>query len=133
MSFRFKPEDFHGILGPQDDNGKVVGIWIDNAVAAVANRLLDEHVKTLPEVFAPTLDGYEPLTWRPSLSSSQLPIKMRARLWGVEEIKPEKKCEHKPNPWGMSMQYDEETKTSHATCLCHGCGKRLVAKWEPVE
>ncbi len=101
MSFRFRPEMFKDL--PDVELHRT-----EEVIAHEANRLLDEHVKTLPEVT------------------------MRARLWDIQEIKP-KECEHKPNPWGMSMQYDEDTKTSHATCLCHCCGKRLVAEWKEAE
>lgn len=93
MIFRFKPEHFEhpNQLFDKDQHG-VFRIMPEEA-SHTANRLLDAHVATLPEVFG-IQDGSDNLWHFQDLKSvSPHPSTHRARLWGIEEIKPNK-CEH---------------------------------------
>ena len=123
MNFRFCSADFHCL-----NEGEELGA----AAAEEANRLLDKHVASLPEVFAqgsPDRTGGIVDVWAQNKSNFDSGLRMsRARLWGVEEIKPEK-CDHKNKRMVNYSLVAETCKWAE----CADCGKRLVAKWEPVE
>lgn len=115
MSFRFKPEQFSR-FGERSE-----------AIACLANNLLEEFVKTLPEVFAqgsPDRMGGIVDVWAQNKSNFDSGLRMsRARLWGVEEIKPEK-CTHSIIEFNPKVPMHGQ---------CGVCRKPFVAKWEPVE
>jgi len=76
MSFRFKPEDFEC---PRF--GSSVNLQMREWLAEYTNHLLDEHVKTLPEVFGSPASEFSGLQW----DQRKLNCTHRAHLWGVEE------------------------------------------------
>lgn len=121
MSFRFKPEDF-------EDLPDVELVRTEEVIAREANRLLDEHVETLPEVFGELIkDGKDinEVGWSETQLDSD---RSRARLWDIQEITPAK-CEHNNKlqiSTAQSLLFWNEAQ-------CSDCGKRLKAKWEPVE
>lgn len=118
MNFRFCSADFHCL-----NEGEELGA----AAAEEANRLLDKHVASLPEVFAqgsPDRTGGIVDVWAQNKSNFDSGLRMsRARLWGVEEIKPEK-CTHSIIEFNPKVPMHGQ---------CGVCRKPFVAKWEPVE
>lgn len=82
MSFRFTPEDFKDL--------DVDCFTVCDVFARRANHILDIFVKTLPEVFGRAKYRDQGILWSDYKEDGDT---HRARLWGVEEIKPEK-CEH---------------------------------------
>ncbi len=120
MSFRFKPEQFSR-FGERSE-----------AIACLANNLLEEFVKTLPEVFAqgsPDRTGGIVDVWAQNKSNFDSGLRMsRARLWGVEEIKPTTGiCVHGISKiiWSSGNEFE---------CECDKCGAILKPSgWEPVD
>jgi len=118
MSFRFKPGMFCSLALEEHERDEV---------AMKANQLLDAHIATLPEVKGWNQDDdLNTVIWFPK-KNADYQSTHRARLWGVEELKPVK-CEH-VLPHGLRSIH-EENGTLYFYCKC---GKRLVAKWEEAE
>lgn len=123
MRFRFKPDDFSESTLTGGYSKRSMGDDVQSArerqYAEIANRLLDEHIATLPEVGAKIdLQFNAPSVWTPlGHNKGQF---MRARLWGVEQIKP---CEH------VSIEkYDNSEGTRDFigyAGVCHKCGVKL--------
>lgn len=124
MSFRFKPEDF--LLKD------LTSTMASERCATIANRLLDEHVKTLPEVFGEMIkDGKDikEVGWSEIQLDSD---RSRARLWGVEPIKPEECEHHEPDKEATHISWQNGRLVIESECK--NCSNKLVAKWiEPEE
>lgn len=119
MSFRFKPEDFRKFTYGLTEECR----W----AAGAANEILDQYLKTLPEVLGVMRLGE--MIWQSELDridQMRGGIK-RARLWGVEEIKSEP-CKHDVSCDTITRSFLSPTK--EIEIRCDKCGKRLVAKWE---
>lgn len=127
MSFRFRPEHFEILY--------MRHVWREmpntpELYATQANYLLDKHVATLPEIGGRIdLQFGTPSVWTP-LGHDEDQV-MRARLWGVEEIKP-KKCEH-GRLRTLTCKHTGDETAYGAEAICDHCGKRLVAKWEEAD
>jgi len=120
MTFRFKPEDF------EDCRNNFMGALTVTEIIAKANRLLEEHVKTLPVV---TSCGTQTEWSKNGITYGA--DTHRARLWCVEEIKP-KKCEH---DFEVSSQHIVNPPRDRASIhemriVCPKCNRRLQPKWE---
>lgn len=114
MSFRFKPEDF---------SKAGADALVASLAASAANRILDEHVSTLPEVLGVMRLGE--MIWQSELDridQMRGGIK-RARLWVVEELK-QKKCEH------TIVEYNPKAPLGVGRCGL--CRTPLVARWEEL-
>lgn len=123
MRFRFKPEDFHQLFHIM--YATTTGVSPED-FAHEANRLLDEYVKTLPEVHAHAIPGspFPDYNWFTEFQSQDT---HRARLWDVQEIKP-KKCQHEAECKSLLTSLPPQP-----VYTCRHCGKRLVAEWREVE
>lgn len=117
MSFRFKPEHFTYLTCCE--------AFHPEEMAHQTNKLLDEHVKTLPEVFGDGDTPTCPQIW--TTYERDRTQRHHARLWGVEEIKRERCIGHVP-------QYlCDKYGTAFHEAVCKDCGTRLVAEWREAE
>lgn len=113
MSFKFNPDSFDGF------DAKLA-----IAFCTVANRLLDEHIKNLPQIYSTIthaiLNKVAYGDWGHYPRDGDT---VTARAWDIQEIK-SPGCEHDPfhdAKGSLSFQYPLQ---------CAKCGKRLVGKWE---
>jgi hypothetical protein len=107
----FKPEDFNQISPYTDCKDKI---------AFIANRILTEHLETLPLVYTDT-----EYIWCDYKVSN---TKRFARLIDIQELKP-KVCEHEPNnyhPYAANFGIKKDNK-------CKYCGIELQATWTAKE
>lgn len=129
MSFEFTPDNFDDLRR----SGAIQELTSAQRayVSMRANRLLDEHVATLPEVFNKRDSA---VGWR-SVLNSESDVTHTARLWGIQKIAP-KKCEHEgvvqlePN---FDRRIPKSERKMIQTYACKKCGKNLVARWEEAE
>ncbi len=116
MSFRFKPEMFEGTYGHFQKE-------LHEKYCEIANRLLDEYVKTLPEVVTES-SSVVLGEWVVNGDRRYSALgRWRARLWDIQEIAP-KKCEH------VSIEKYESTRPGRQDFVgyagvCHKCGVKL--------
>lgn len=98
--------------------------------AEIAQTVLDRFVKTLPEVFGMvSFKNPKDFSYSGTQNGSDT---RRARLWSVEEIKPEK-CEHrfvKKIDMQNSWRDDDSRVTEVLNCTCADCGAKLKAIWQ---
>lgn len=113
--FRFKPEHFAHVTCC-DYHG-------DERISHEANRLLDEHVKTLPEVYGTPSNEFAGMQWDRRILNG-LNGTHRARLWNVEPIK---KCEHRVTVSTSTIWKRVEVDAFMSECDL--CGKDMVATW----
>jgi hypothetical protein len=117
--FRFKPEDFSGYykhITPSD------------AMANIANELLDKAIAEAPVVYGDrtkvdwTVDAYPADTYK-------------SVLFNIEEIA-KKDCEHEPSYTlsGITQAGNSSILTNVAAkIVCSKCGISLKARWEAAE
>ena len=117
MNFRFKPEDFaeDKLFGGYSDRSMSNDVQKarEKQYAEIANRLLDEYVIRLPEVYNHRGSGQG---WSTRTERNDT---HRARLWDMQELRPTV-CEHEPSP---------VAEMTNQEYVCRHCGKRLKATW----
>lgn len=110
--FRFRPEDFSSTPGNQ----------CSEILSDHCNRLLDDHVASLPEVFR---CGSE---W--CYEVNVLVKTYRARLWNIEKIEPKNKCEH---PSVATLIHNEHSDKAVVSYRCNSCHRWLKPEWKEAE